>query len=84
MANENEVGERVAVPLVMLPGNMEVLLEQPILVSKVSLHRYEAGGELPIGLAPDEEAVVLMFHFGAGERELALQAGMKFGGLTDE
>jgi hypothetical protein len=84
MGEKVKADERVAVPLVMLPGNMEVLLEQPILVSKISLSRFQAGGELPEGLAPDEEAVVLMLHFGAGERELAIEAGMKLGSMIDE
>jgi len=69
--------DRVAVPLVMLPGNMEVLLNNRIDVSGVSLVPHD-------GTVVSGEAVVLMFHFRDEERELAIQAGMKFGKVGED
>lgn len=74
--------DRIAIPLVMLPGNMEILMERSIEVKSVSFMPYvaplDAEDELPDGLDPSQDAVVMMFHFGPGQRDLAFEAGMKF------
>jgi hypothetical protein len=60
---------RDPIPLMMLPGNIQVMLKNRIAVQGVSFMHSE---EVPDG-------VVLMFHFGEGQGEEAEKLGMKFG-----
>ena len=62
---------RMHVPLVMIPENIKFLLENKVEVNAVSLKRHDE----------TDNGVVLVFHFGPGQREAALEAGMKFLGV---
>lgn len=66
--------ERVRVPLAMLKGNMELLLEETVPVNGISL-RWANEGD------PDQE-IILVLHFGPGERENAHAMGFKTKPLT--
>lgn len=56
---------RVSVPLMMIGGNLGVLLENTIAVDGVSLKRYGNAG------------VILVFHFGPGQKEEAFALGFE-------
>lgn len=57
---------RISIPLMMISGNMDILLDNKVECEAVSLTRYGQGG------------VVLQFHFGPGQRQVAIEKGMKF------
>lgn len=71
MADRPERDERIAVPLVMLPENIETLLENHIEVTSVSLIRYT-------GEAFADQGVVLVFNFTGDQRKQAVAKGMRF------
>jgi len=58
--------ERVSIPLGMIKGNMEILLNNRISVNQISLQW------------SGPEGVILVFHFGPGQKEEAIELGMRF------
>jgi hypothetical protein len=65
--------DRITVPLVMLPGNMDILLEHPIPCTAVSLVRYSQDDMI-------SEGVVLVLH--NADKERAAELGFQFGGTS--